>query len=140
MGRGNLLAEQYQDYIVKDSTLADGTTTIFTAPSITDADFGDSALIFAESLEVYVGGTRQYPVGSVVTSQYPWTVIGDNPATIEFYTSSDPVSPVTPPPEGADVTILQRRGTGWYGAGVYETTGPALQEVDTPQARFLCDR
>jgi hypothetical protein len=38
---------------------------------------------------------------------------------------------------GVEVTILVRRGLGWYGSGVKETTGTALQETDTAAARFL---
>jgi hypothetical protein len=34
MGRGNLLPAQYQNYIVSDTTLANGTQTVFVAPNI----------------------------------------------------------------------------------------------------------
>jgi hypothetical protein len=67
-------------------------------------------------------------------------VVDINPVTIEFYTDNDPLEPILPPPPGVEITILQRKGTGWYGAGVKETTGFALQETDTIQARFLTDR
>lgn len=145
IGRGNILAQQYQDYVEKDINYGDGSTTIFDAPSLTTFDFGDSSSIFVESVEVYVGGTRQYPVGpnrfgDIIPCQYPYTIVDINPVTIEFYTDSDPLEPVLPPPPGVEITILQRKGTGWYGTGVKETTGLALQETNTPQARFLTDR
>jgi hypothetical protein len=145
LNAGNLLDIQYQDYVVKDTSIGDGSTVLYTAPSLTIADFGDSALIFAETLEVYVGGIRQYPVGpnrfgDVIACQYPYTVVDDAPVTIEFYTTSSVVDPVLAPPANVEITILQRRGTSWYGTGIKETTGLALQETDTPQARFLCNR
>jgi hypothetical protein len=34
MGFDNLLPAEYQNYIVSDTTLADGTQTVFTAPNI----------------------------------------------------------------------------------------------------------
>ena len=139
IGRGNLLAEQYQDYVVTDTSVGDGTTTEFTAPNLSIVDFGDSAAIFDASIEVYVGGTRQYPVGGTAC-EYPYSFVSNTPVTIEFYTDSDPVNPVLPPPDGVEITMLQRRGTGWYGTGVKETDGLALQEANTPQARFLTGR
>jgi hypothetical protein len=139
IGRGNLLAEEYQDYVISDTSVGDGTTTEFTAPSLSIVDFGDSAAIFDASVEVYVGGTRQYPVGGTAC-EYPYSFVSNTPVTIEFYTDSDPVNPVLPPPDGVEITMVQRRGTGWYGTGVKETTGFALQETDTPQARFLTGR
>ena len=145
LGRGNVLEPQYQDYVEKDINYGDGSTTIFDAPNLTTFDFGDSSSIFVESVEVYVGGTRQYTAGpnrfgDVIPCQYPYTVVDINPVTIEFYTDNDPLEPILPPPPGVEITILQRKGTGWYGTGVKETTGFALQETDTPQARFLTDR
>jgi hypothetical protein len=139
IGRGNLLAKQYQDYVITDTSVGDGTTIEFTAPNLTIVDFGDSAGVFDASIEVYVGGTRQYPLGTTAC-EYPYTFISNTPVTIEFYTNTDPVNPVLPPPDGVEVTMVQRRGTGWYGTGVKETTGFALQETDTPQARFLTGR
>jgi hypothetical protein len=144
-GRGNILAQQYQDYIEKDVNYGDGSTTVFDAPSLTTFDFGDSSSIFVESVEVYVGGARQYPVGpnrfgDIIPCDHPYTVVDINPVTIEFYTDNDPETPILPPAPGVEIVILQRKGTGWYGPGVKETTGFALQETDTPQARFLTDR
>lgn len=59
MGRGNLLSVDYQDHIDKDTTLGDGSTTIFYAPTIGSVDVGDSTGIDARALEVFVGGIRQ---------------------------------------------------------------------------------
>ena len=118
LGRGNLLPEAYQNYIVSNSTLGDGSTTVFTAIDI-NLLLEDST-IRNESLEVYVGGIR-------VTTGY--TVTADDPAEITFD---------TPPPAGVDVTMLVRRGVTWYAQGVdTASNGAPLQETNTPAARFL---
>ena len=118
LGRGNLLQEDYQNYIVSNSTLGDALTTVFTAVDI-NLLLEDST-IRAESLEVYVGGT-------LVTSGY--TVTGYDPAEITFDTA---------PPAGVEVTMLVRRGVTWYqqGSGT-PSNGVPLQETNTPAARFL---
>jgi hypothetical protein len=133
-GRGNLLSSEYQDYIVKDTSLGDGTTLIFYAPDIDVSDFGDSSTIYVESIEVYVGGTRQYNVNQTsAESQYRYFVTDFGPLSIEF----DGLAPAA----GVEVTILQRRGLSWYQPGVTTPSdGIALQETNTTAARFLCDR
>jgi hypothetical protein len=119
LGRGNLLPQQDQDYIVSNSTLGDGTTTVFTADDINLLLLEDST-IRDESLEVYVGGIR-------VTTGY--SVIADNPAEILFE---------EPPPAGVDVTMLVRRGVTWYAQGVATASnGEPLQITETVAARFL---
>ena len=112
MGRGNLLPAEYQNYIVSDTTLADGSTTVFTATDITITD--------NDAIEVYVGGI-------LVVSGY--TVTADSPVTILFTTA---------PVAGVDVTILINRGVTWYapGAGT-PSNGNPLQETETIAARFL---
>ena len=134
IGRGNLLNEIYQDYVVKDSSLGDGTTTVFYAPNIDVSDFGDSSTIYVESIEVYVGGTRQYNVNQTsAESQYRYFVTDFGPLAIEF----DGPAPAA----GSEVTILQRRGVTWYAPGVgTPSNGVALQETDTAAARFLTGR
>jgi hypothetical protein len=118
MSRGNLLPAQYQNYIVSDSALGDGSTTVFTANNI-DLLLEDST-IREQSLEVYVGGIR-------VTTGY--TVTADNPAEITFDTAV---------PTGVDVTILVRRDVTWYAPGVgTASNGEPLQITQTPPARFL---
>jgi hypothetical protein len=57
IGRGNLLPEQYQDYIVSTSTLGDGTTTVFTADNINLTP--EDSTLRLDALEVYVGGIKQ---------------------------------------------------------------------------------
>jgi hypothetical protein len=134
IGRGNLLNESYQDYVVKDNSMGDGTTTVFYAPNIDVSDFGDSSSIYVESIEVYVGGTRQYNVNQTsAESQYRYFVTDFGPLAIEF----DGLAPAA----GSEVTILQRRGITWYAPGVgTPSDGVALQETNTIAARFLCDR
>jgi hypothetical protein len=118
LGRNNLLSEQYQNYIVSDSALGDGSTTVYTAVDIT-TEFEDSTII-DDSVEVYVGGTR-------VLDGYVF--IDNNPVTIEFDTA---------PPAGVEVTILVRRGVTWYEQGVgTASNGNPLQITNTAAARFL---
>ena len=118
IGQGNLLPSEYQNYIVSNTTLADGSTTVFIADNI-DLLLEDST-IRNESVEVYVGGI-QVSSGYVVTA--------DNPCEITF---------VEAPLEGVDVTILVRRGVTWYapGAGT-PSDGVPLQDTNTIAARFL---
>ena len=142
IGRGNLLISTYQDYIVSDSTLADGSTTVYYAPNINISDFGDSSSIYTESIEVYVGGQRQYNYSQTqATSQYRYIVTDFGPLAIEFIVDNDPVNPLLPPAAGSEVTILQRRALSWYEPGATTASnGIALQETDTEAARFLCNR
>ena len=142
IGRGNLLSSTYQDYIVSDSTLADGSTTLYYAPSINISDFGDSSSMYTESIEVYVGGQRQYNYSQTqATSQYRYIVTDFGPLAIEFIVDNDPATPLLPPAAGSEVTILQRRALSWYEPGATTASnGVALQETDTQAARFLCNR
>jgi hypothetical protein len=138
IGIGNLLAEQYQDYVVKDSGMGDGTTTVFYAPNIDISDFGDSSTAYVESIEVYVGGTRQYNYSETAgNSEYRYIVTDFGPLAIEFVVDGT----YLPPAAGSEVTILQRRGKSWYEPGNgTASNGVALQETNTIAARFLCDR
>jgi hypothetical protein len=142
LGSGNLLNERYQNYTVSDSVLADGSSTLYYAPSIDIGDFGDSSSAYVESIEVYVGGTRQYNYSETQsTSQYRYIVTNFSPLAIEFIVDNDPETPLLPPATGSEVTILQRRALGWYQPGNgAPSDGVALQETDTEAARFLCDR
>jgi hypothetical protein len=122
---GNLLAQQYQDYVVSQTFVADGSTTVF---RVTDFDVNvidpkDSSSGYINDLvEVYVAGVRQYPVGvnqfgDLIPSQYPFSVTSLSELVIDFYTDNDPVNPVVAPPAGVEITVLQRRGTSWYNTG-----------------------
>ena len=57
LGRSNLLEQQFQNYVVSDTALGDGSTVSFDAPNISVYDFEDSTLT-DDMIEVYVGGTR----------------------------------------------------------------------------------
>jgi hypothetical protein len=148
ISQGNLLNESYQDYMVKFTGMGDGTTTLFYAvnpdgtPIIDNVNLGDSSTIFIESIEVYVGGVRQYNYSQTqAQSQYRYIVTDFDPLAIEFIVDNDPVNPLLPPAAGSEVTILQRRGVSWYQPGVNTASdGVALQETDTQAARFLCNR
>ena len=117
LNRDNLAPVIYQNQYVGSSTLADGTTTEFTADidlSLEDSTFDSQAVL------VYVGGIRQ-------TTGY--TVTGDSPVSVEFDTA---------PTAGYQVTIQVLQALGWYGAG--STTaydGVGLQYTDTVAAQFF---
>jgi len=142
IGRGNLLPPQFQNYIVSDSIIANGTDTIFYAPNITltyDSAEGFDFLPYdvgtvtgepgsydygagdpTNQVEVYVGGIQLISGFSVIST---------NPVAVLFEVA---------PPEGVEVTILVRRGVTWYapGAGT-ASNGVALQDTETQAARFL---
>ena len=74
----------------------------------------------ADFIEVYVGGIRQFSGFGIDFSPT---------ATITFD---------TPPAAGREVTVISHHGTSWYTPGVSTASnGIALQETDTPAARFL---
>ena len=113
LGRGNLLPEQYQNYIVSNTFMSDGTTVEFVTDIVTtEADL--------DAVEVYVGGTR------VTTGE---SLTGFDPVTVEFDEA---------PPAGVEITVLVRRGVTWYAPGPgTPSNGVALQDTNTPAARFL---
>jgi hypothetical protein len=146
-GRGNLLDQRYQDYVVTNSTdgtlkgtfpLGDGTTSVFPAPLIDVADFEDSSTENL-SIEVYVGGRRQYKYSdTTATSQYRWFLSLFDPVTIEFVVDGAVYPELRAPAEGSEVTILVRRGVTWYQQGATTASnGVSLQDTDTLAARFL---
>jgi hypothetical protein len=139
LGPGNLLFEEYQDYVIKDTSIADGSTLIFDAPSINIDDSGDSSTISAQSIEVYVGGIRQYAYNQTqAESEYRWVINTYSPVSIEFVEDSVVEPPLTAPAAGLEVTILVRRGQSWYQPGVdTASNGQPLQETNTLAARFL---
>ena len=117
LNRDNLAPAIYQNHYEGTSTLANGTTTIFTASvdlSLEDSTFDAQAVL------VYVGGLLQ-------TTGY--TVTGDNPVTVEFDTA---------PTAGYQVTIQVLQGLSWYGPGSTTTyDGVGLQYTDTVAAQFF---
>ena len=142
-GRGNLLNIEYQDYVVKDTSIGDGSTAVFYAPSIQlDNPLEDSA-IDIKAIEVYVGGIRQYSAnpnqfGDIIPCQYPWTVSQFDPLAVQFEVDNTAVPELVAPPAGVEVTILVRRGLSWYQPGDgTASNGVSLQETDTVAARFL---
>jgi len=124
MGRGNLLDVEYQDRIVKDTSIGDGSTVIFDAPNIRalpDLPQDSSTQYIDNSIEVYVGGTRQYAISDLdVPSQYRYTVATVDPLSIEFITGDLGDQQLLPPPSGVEVTIAQRVGLSWYEPGTPE--------------------
>ena len=143
MSQDNLLPVPYQNYVVSDSQLGNGTNTVFVANNISLAygegydtlpyDLGTitgepGSYDFSETVapdtavEVYVGGIR-IQTGYTITQNQPVTVVFD-----------------TAPVAGVDVTILVRRGVTWYQPGVSPETpsnGEPLQVTETVPARFF---
>jgi hypothetical protein len=117
LNRDNLAPVAYQNHYVGTSTVANGTTTIFTADidlSLEDSTFDVEAVL------VYVGGIKQ-------TSGY--SVIGDSPVKIQFTTA---------PTAGYQVTIQVLQALSWYGAGSTTTyDGVGLEYTDTVAAQFF---
>ena len=143
MGRDNLLPVPYQNYVVSDSQLGNGTNTVFVAGSISlvygepydtlpydvgnitgesgSYDYGETVAPNS-TVEVYVGGIR-IQTGYTITQNQPVTVVFD-----------------TAPTDGVDVTILVRRGVTWYQQGVDPETpsnGEPLQVTETVPAQFF---
>jgi hypothetical protein len=118
LGRGNLAPAEYQDRIVYTNTLADGSTTTFSAPNI---DLSALTLSFAEqAILVYVAGIRVYT---------GYTIDSVAPASITFDIA---------PTDGYEVSIRVRQGFGWYQpANGNPSDGQALQVTQTDAARFF---
>ena len=108
-GRDNLAPAVAQDYVVSQTTLSDGSTTMFSAADIDVTGIPDALLVF-------VGGIR-------VTEGY--TVTAENPATVEFDTA---------PPDGVNVTLAVRQAQSWYSPAA---PGVALQYQTTTAALFF---
>jgi hypothetical protein len=118
IGVGKLLPSEYQDRVVFDNFLADGSQTLFVAESIVITDLDSTEL--TEAVEVYVGGILQ-------TSGY--VITGSDPVTVVFATAPD---------SGYQVSIRVRRGESWYQPGVNTASdGVPLQETETQAARFI---
>jgi hypothetical protein len=118
IGIGNRLPQEYQNYVVSENFLANGTETTFTAADISVASLDSTEQ--DEAVEVYVGGIRQ--TGGYIISN-------SDPVTIVFATA---------PTANYQVTILVRRGLSWYAPGDgTASNGIALQEQDTVAARFI---
>jgi hypothetical protein len=156
--RGNLLPAQFQNYVVSNTTLADGTTTIFEAVDISLS--GSSSVTWVEAdtysgaTTVNAGGSYYYakqdvPANTTITNTTYWqplnaavqvyvggalqtsgyTFTSENPVIIEFSTA---------PLSGSNVIILINRGVTWYQQGVdTASNGIPLQETTTPAAQFL---
>ena len=128
---GNLLGQQFQNYIVQDSALADGSTTVFTAPNIT---LSTSTTAWTDSVTYNAGdivddsgsfyrAIQNVPVSTDITDTEYWqpldvaveVYVGGIRLSSDFYTvtAQAPVSVTldTAPESGVDVTILIRRGT-----------------------------
>lgn len=138
IGRGNLLDQRYQDRVVSDTSMGDGTTSVFYAPSIDVADFEDSSTELL-AVEVYVGGRRQYKYSdTTATSEYRWFLSQFDPVTVEFVVDGAVYPELRAPAAGSEVTILVRQGVSWYQQGATTASdGVALQDTDTLAARFL---
>lgn len=136
ISRGNLLNQNYQDYMVKDTLIGDGSTTLFEAPNVSIDTVNEDSTFDVRSVEVYVGGVRQYAIDdstvAIESGQFRWFVAEFTPLAIRFVTQTT-YPELTAPPSGVEITVLVRKGLSWYQPGA----GTALQETNTPAARFL---
>ena len=158
MGRGNLLATQFQDYIVSNTILANGATTVFIADNISLAfanavvwnysNTYDQGTIVVNS-NFYYRAIILVPTSIAITNTEYWlplsdaveVIVGGTLQTTGYtITAENPVQ-VTfnfPPAAGLDVTIFIRRGVTWYQQGVSTASnGVPLQETETVPALFL---
>ena len=118
IGAGNLLPVQYQNYVVSQDFLADGTTTSFVATDISVVGLDSAEL--TDAVEVYVGGIRQQG-GYIIDTADPVNVVFD-----------------VAPTQNYQVTILVRRALSWYEPGpTTPSDGIPLQEQTTEAARFI---
>jgi len=114
IGIGNLLPVEYQDRIVQNDVIADGSTQIFVAPEITMIDDSTESA----AVQVYVGGVLQEPT--------TYLIVSIEPVTVEFD---------QPPAAGLQVKIQVTMGRSWYPANMLVPI--PLQEADTVAARFM---
>jgi hypothetical protein len=101
MGIGNAMWQQDQNYVLQTTTVANGSTTVFTASNI-EILSGQTTDFFARSVEVYVAGTQARPGASVTTVA-----------------------------NGDSVTIGYMGNTDWYAMGLPTTVFPAIGVVFT---------
>ena len=144
IGRGNLLLPEYQDYVESDTLIGDGSSTIFYATTVSIDTTNEDSTFDVRSLEVYVGGTRQYAYSDTTVAiepgQYRWNIAEFTPLAIEFVVQ-DQYPELAAPPLDIQITILVRKGVTWYAPGVGTASdGIALQETNTAAARFLRGR
>ena len=118
IGAGNLLPAEYQNYVVSQDFLANGTTTQFIATDISVVGLDSAEL--TDAVEVYIGGIRQ---------QGGYTIDTADPVTVVFDVA---------PTQNYQVTILVRRALSWYEPGPSTpSNGIPLQEQTTEAARFI---
>jgi hypothetical protein len=143
LGRDNLLPIPYQNYVISNSQLGNGTNTVFVA--------GDISLVYGENYDTLpydigntTGETGSYDFGETVAPNGAVEVYvgGIRVQTGYTITQNQPVIVVfdTAPPSGVDITILVRRGVTWYQPGTNPLTpsnGEPLQVTETVPARFF---
>jgi hypothetical protein len=118
IGIGNLLPAEYQNRVLFDNFLANGSQTVFRAESIDLENLDSTELV--EAVLVYVGGIRQYT---------GYSITGTGPVTVEFDEA---------PTAGYQVSIRVVQGKSWYQPGPFTpSNGQPLQETNTLAARFI---
>ena len=158
LGRNNLLPDEYQDYVVSNSILGDGITTVFTATDISLAITGATTWVstntYAMGADVVNGGNYYraiiaVPINTAITNTTYWqpmsaavqVFVGGILQTTDYTVTAENTVVVTftsAPIAGAEVTIAVRRGVSWYQPGVdTASNGVPLQETNTVAARFL---
>jgi len=117
IGAANLLAPEYQDRVVAENFLGNGTNKDFITTIVVETLDSTEQV---EAIQVFVGGILQ---------QGGYTIESANPVLIQFNEA---------PANGYQVSIQVRQGESWYepGAGT-PSNGVPLQNTNTPAARFL---
>jgi hypothetical protein len=119
LGRSNLLSEQYQNYVISNSTLGDGSTTLFEAADINLTT--DDSTLRPDALEVYVGGIKQsehfigdgtttiFALNAVVgLSDSVVTIDGDLQTVTSNYTITDATLTFTTAPVPGAIIVVAR--------------------------------
>ena len=142
MGRGNLLPQQFQNYIETNSFLGNGTTNTFTTDIVVNnANDWTGSIPYDSTNYSYPDGDGNYDPGMGSNIEAVEVYVGGALQTSGYGISNlDPivVSFNTPPADGVEVTIIVRRGITWYNPGEgTPSNGVPLQQTDNPQALFL---
>jgi hypothetical protein len=142
MGRGNLLPEQYQDYIESESFLGDGSRKVFTSTLVVNnANEWVGSIPYDSTLYSTDGPTGNYDPGLPSNSRAVEVYLGGALQTSGYTLSNlDPVVVIfaIAPDAGTEISIVVRKGTSWYNPGVDTASdGVPLQITDNPMALFL---
>ena len=142
MGRGNLMPEEFQNYVQSNYFLGDGTTNVFvTDINLNNANDWTGSIPYDSTLYSTTGPDGEYDPGMGSNIEAVEVYLGGELQTSGYgVTNTDTVTVAfdIPPADGEGVIILVRRGVTWYAPGASTpSNGVPLQETNTPAALFL---